>query len=60
MWISKIRAQRKFLKNLRERRLIDKKTYRRLYRLSKGGFFRSIAHLKLYIKEHKLIKKRRL
>lgn len=60
VWISKIRAQRKFLKNLRERKLIDKKTYRRLYRLSKGGFFRSIAHLKLYIREHKLIRKRRL
>jgi len=60
LWINKIRAQRKFLKKLRERKLVDRKTYRRLYRLAKGGFFRNIAHLKLYITEHKLVKKRRL
>ena len=60
LWISRIRAQRKFLKYLRERKLIDKTTYRRLYRLSKGGYFRSVAHLRAYIEEHKLLRKRRL
>jgi len=57
LWIRKIRVQRKYLKYLREKRLIDRKTYRRLYLLAKGGTFRSVAHLKLYIKEHKLFKK---
>ena len=55
-WINRIRAQRRFLKALREKDLIDAKTYRRLYRLAKGGFFRNLAHLKLYINEHKLLK----
>ncbi len=56
MWINKIRAQRRFLKALRERGIIDRRTYRRLYRLAKGGFFRDLQHLKLYMREHKLLK----
>ncbi|RLE58225.1 MAG: 50S ribosomal protein L19e [Thermoprotei archaeon] len=56
-WISKIRAQRKFLRMLRDRKIIDRRAYRMLYRMCKGGAFRSIAHLKLYIKEHNLARK---
>lgn len=58
MWIAKIRAQRKYLKMLRDKKLIDRRTYRRLYLLAKGGTFRSIAHIRTYLKEHKLIKRR--
>ncbi len=58
LWIMRIRAQRKFLRMLKEKRLIDRRTYRRLYMLAKGGMFRSVAHLKAYIEEHKLIKRR--
>jgi len=56
IWVNRIRAQRRFLRALRDRGIIDRSTYRRLYRLAKGGFFRSLAHLKLYIKEHNLAK----
>ena len=57
MWIAKIRALRKFLKYLRKRKIIDSKTYRMLYRLAKGGMFRSVRHLKTYIIEHNLARK---
>ncbi len=56
-WMNKIRAQRKLLKELREKKLIDTKTFTNLYRKAKGGFFRSRKHIKLYIEEHRLIKK---
>ncbi len=55
-WMAKIRAQRKFLAELKEKGLVDNKTYRMLYLKSKGGFFRSRRHIKLYITEHKLVK----
>jgi len=58
IWMAKIRLQRRYLKWLRERKLIDRKTYRLLYGLSKGGAFRSLSHLKMYIAEHNLLKKR--
>lgn len=56
-WMAKIRAQRGFLQELREKGLIDKKTFSDLYRKAKGGFFRSKKHIKLYIDEHRLVKK---
>lgn len=56
-WIETVRLQRKFLQELREKGALDTKTYRSLYLKSKGGFFRSKRHIKLYITEHKLVKK---
>jgi len=53
-WMSKIRAQRKRLKRLRERRIITVSTYRNLYRKAKGGEFRSIAELERYITDNEL------
>jgi len=50
-WINKIRAQRKLLKILKEKKIIDDKFYRELYSKSKGGFFRSRRHIKLYLEE---------
>ncbi len=44
-WMRKIRAIRRLLKRLREKGVIDRKTYRRLYRQAKGGFIRSKAHV---------------
>jgi len=58
LWIAKIRAQRKYLRMLRDKKLIDRATYRKLYMLAKGGTFRSIAHIRMYLEERKLIKKR--
>ena len=45
LWMRKIRAIRKLLKRLREKGVIDSKTYRRLYRQAKGGHIRSKAHV---------------
>lgn len=56
-WINHIRIQRKFLQNLRDKKVIDRSIYRSLYMKSKGGFFRSKRHLKGYMKEHAFIKK---
>ncbi|MBI2110521.1 50S ribosomal protein L19e, partial [Candidatus Woesearchaeota archaeon] len=53
-WILKIRAQRKLLGRLRQKKVITPKTYSLLYRKAKGGFFRSTRHIHLYAQEHKL------
>ena len=55
VWMKKIRAQRAFLKELKEKNYLDTKTCADLYRKAKGGFFRSKNHIKLYIEEHRLI-----
>ena len=55
-WMNKIRKQRKLLKELAEKELIPRKVYRDLYMKAKGGFFRSVRHIKLYIKEKELTK----
>jgi len=54
-WMNTIRTQREFLKLLKEKKLISTKAYRELYLKSKGGFFRSRRHLKIYVNEHNLI-----
>ena len=54
VWMSKVRKQREFLRQLKDKENIDQKTYRMLYNKSKGGYFRSKRHVKLYIDEHGL------
>ena len=49
-WMTKIRALRKRLRELREVGQIDRHAYRLLYRKSKGGEYRNLAHLNAYIK----------
>ena len=53
-WMNRIRAQRKHLVNLRERRVITVNIYRSLYRKAKGGEFRSVAELERYINDNNL------
>lgn len=53
-WIKKIRSQRNFIGELKKNGLITNKTYRDIYSKSKGGFFRSKRHIKLYLNENKL------
>jgi large subunit ribosomal protein L19e len=55
-WMAKIRVQRSFIKILRDKKYIDTTLYRDLYLKSKGGFFRSKRHIKLYLEEHNLLK----
>ena len=55
LWMIKIRNQKSFLKDLRAKSLISKKNYRMLYKKAKGGFFRSIRHIKLFLEEHNIV-----
>lgn len=55
-WMEKVRVQRIFLKLLKEKERISLPTYRLLYRKSKGGYFRSKRHIKLYIDDQRLWK----
>ena len=57
-WINQVRAQRKMLKAMKDKEMITAKVYRDLYNKSKGGFFRSRKHLKLYIEERHLAKEK--
>lgn len=53
-WISKIRSQRRFIEELREKKIISLENYRVLYAKSKGGFFRNVRHIKIYLNEQNL------
>lgn len=52
-WIKTIRALRIYLKKLKEEGKLSKASYLRLYRMAKGGMFRSKSHLQQYIKSHR-------
>lgn len=56
-WMGRIRRMRRYLRWLRDNGLIDRRTYRRLYMMSKGGAFRNLAALRRYIEEQGLIKR---
>ncbi|MBN1763471.1 MAG: 50S ribosomal protein L19e [Methanomicrobia archaeon] len=56
-WITKIRALRRRLKELRDGDFMDKTTYRRLYNKANGGEFRNVAHLNDYITANDLLSK---
>jgi large subunit ribosomal protein L19e len=53
-WMAKVRAQRKFLLELREKKILSLENYRTLYTKSKGGFFRNVRHIKVYLNEQNL------
>jgi len=48
-WVEKARAQRRLLKELRNRRVISRRLYRRLYLMVKGGAFSSRRVLMNYV-----------
>tara|TARA_Y100000310_G_C20481650_1_gene714968 strand:+ start:418 stop:870 length:453 start_codon:yes stop_codon:yes gene_type:complete len=54
-WMAKVRVQRKFLKELRDKSLVTPTDYRKLYNKSSGGYFRNKRHIKLYLTENNLI-----
>ncbi len=54
LWMIKVRFQREFLKELYTKGYLTSQIYRSLYRKSKGGFFRSKRHIKLYIEDNNL------
>ena len=53
-WMNKIRIQRKFAKELKDNGNITSETYRDLYYKSKGGYFRSKRHMKVYLEDKEL------
>lgn len=57
-WISGVRAMRTYLRELRDRRAITKDVYRNLYRMVKGGAFKSKAHLEQHLRAHKLLRRK--
>lgn len=56
-WINRVRAQRAFLKELKEKKMISSADFNEMYRKAKGGFFRSVRHVKLVVNEREMIKK---
>jgi len=58
VWMKKIRALRKRLRELKDRHAITKGVYRRLYVLAKSGSFQSVADLERYIEDHNLRRRR--
>lgn len=56
-WITKIRALRKRLRELRDGEYLDKTNYRRLYNKANGGDFRTVGHLNEYITAHEMLLK---
>ena len=59
LWMNKIRAQRRYLKALRDEELITRRQYRELYAKAKGGAFRSVSHLRHTLAELDWIKKKK-
>ncbi len=53
-WILRVRAQRRYIAQLRDKGAIDKKVYRRLYKLVKAGVFKSVSAIEDYIKVNRL------
>jgi large subunit ribosomal protein L19e len=58
-WMLTVRSQRSFIKELKEKELVEGKTYRNLYLKIKGGYFRNRRHIKLYLEENKLFKEKK-
>ena len=57
-WLKAVRPQRRLLKELKDGGELRPGAYRKMYMRIKGGSFRSKAHLQLYLKEKKLLKKK--
>ena len=55
-WMNTVTTLRKVIRDLRDAGSIERKDYRRLYRMVKGGNFRNRKHIMLYIREHELLK----
>lgn len=59
IWMNKLRAQRKLLKELREKNLLESsQAFRKVYNMVKGGAFKARAQLLTYLAENNLLKKK--
>ena len=57
LWIKQTRGLRRLLADLREKELVEKSDYKRVYRMVKGNAFRNRKHLMFYLRENDLLKK---
>lgn len=57
-WINTVRPLRRMLKELKLAKQIENRTYRELRNLVKGGMFRSRSHLRIYLEQHGLVRKK--
>jgi len=57
-WMKKIRAQRRRLREMKDRHVITRSVYRRLYVMAKSGAFRSVADLERYVETRNLRRRR--
>jgi large subunit ribosomal protein L19e len=55
-WIRQVRPQRRLLRELRDTGRLGAADYRRFYRRSRGGMFRSVAHLEQALKAQGALK----
>jgi len=55
-WIQTIRPIRRRLGELKKQGVIGTSDYKKLYRMAKGGAFKSKAHLEMHMKEKGLLK----
>lgn len=51
-WMYRIRKMRRYLRWLRDHGVIDRRTYRQLYRWAKGGMFPTFSSLQRWLREH--------
>lgn len=58
LWVNRIRALRKRLRELKEKRVISTRAYRQLYLKAKAGVFESVSDLHRYIEVHGLRRRR--
>jgi large subunit ribosomal protein L19e len=56
VWIDKVRPLRRMLRELRDGGELEKRDYRKMYLMVKGGAFRNKKHLMYYLKDKELIK----
>ncbi len=55
-WIKRIRAIRKLLRELKEKKIIDKRLYRELYKKAKSNEFKSKRAILIYLKDLGILK----
>lgn len=55
-WIQTVRPLRSRLRELKKEGIIGPREYRRLYRMVRGGVFKSKAHLETHLKEKGILK----
>jgi large subunit ribosomal protein L19e len=56
-WMLRVRRLRTYSKGLKTRKQIDRRTYRTLYRMIKGAFFKNTTEIDAYLREHELIRR---